>query len=101
MIEGVLSGLFKTILSFVIACLSLILNPIYEFIRTLLPFAFEDFIDSFSSLINSFIGYVPFLADLSFLPSFTIHMIVNYLIFKYTVKFTVFSIAGGKFKIIF
>lgn len=89
---SILENLFKVLLSGVISLFNLIINPIYSIISDLLPFAFSDFIDSINNLINAFISFVPFIADLTFLPSFIIKMIVNYLIFKYTVKFGVFAI---------
>lgn len=86
------SGLFNFILSFVISLFNVLMIPINMIIKTLLPFVYEDFLTPINDLLNAFINFVPFIADLTFLPSFIIHMIVNYLIFKYTAKFTIFSI---------
>lgn len=92
MISSLINGLFTAILTFVISTLNLIMLPINSIIKSLLPFVYNDFVQPINSLINSFISFVPFISDLTFLPSFVIHLIVNYLIFKYTVKFSVFSI---------
>lgn len=86
------SGLFNFLLTFVIGLFNIIMLPLTMLIKNLLPFVYEDFLTPINDLINAFINFVPFIADLTFLPSFIIHMLVNYLIFKYTVKFTVFSI---------
>lgn len=92
MIDTLLNGLFKVILSFVIGTFNIILIPIDFLLKTALPFVYNDFINPLNDLINSFINFIPFICDFTFLPAFTLHIIVDYLIFKYTTKFTVFSI---------
>lgn len=82
----ILNGLFKIIISFVIATLNIILSPIYLLISSILGFEFVDLVDSINSLFNSFINFVPFAVDASFISPFVISLLVHYLVFKYTAK---------------
>lgn len=92
MIDSLINGFFKILMSFIIGIFNIIMIPIDFLLKSLLPFVYEDFITPINNLLNSFINFVPFIADLTFLPAFVLHLIVSFLIFKYTVKFTVFSI---------
>lgn len=92
MIDTLLNGLFKVILSFVIGTFNIITFPITSLILISLPFAYTDFVEPLNNLINAFINFIPFIADLTFLPAITLHLIVSYLIFKYTLKFSVWAI---------
>lgn len=88
----ILETLFKVILSFVVSAFNLILAPLDYFIKVNLSYTFDTLIAPVNNLLNAIINFVPFIADLTFLPSFTIHLVVSYLIFKYTVLFAVFAI---------
>lgn len=91
-IDDLINGFFRFLMSFVIGLFNLIMTPIDYLLKSLLPYIYEDFIEPINNLLNSFISFVPFIADLTFLPAFVLHLIVSFLIFKYTAKFTVFSI---------
>lgn len=92
MIDGLINGFFKFLMSFVIGLFNIIMAPIDFLLSSLLPFVYEDFLSPINDFINTFISFVPFVADLTFLPSFVLHLIVSFLIFKYSAKFAVFSI---------
>lgn len=88
----ILDNLFKIILNFVIGAINLILTPLYNFLSQFLIFNLDDLINNVNSLINMFIGYVPYVADMSFIPAPVIHLIACYLVFKYSVKFSAMAI---------
>lgn len=82
-----IQNLFSIILGFVVSTLNIIISPIDLLITTNLSFGLDDLIESINSLINSFINFVPFIIDMTFIPYSIMHFIVSYLVFKYSVKF--------------
>lgn len=84
--------LFQVILGFVIGAINVILTPLYNFLSQFLIFNIDGLIDSINNLINLFINYVPYVANLTFIPAPIIHLIASYLIFKYSVKFSAMAI---------
>ena len=86
-----IDGFFNLLLSFIAELTTFLLIPIDALITQILP-DIDSVLSTITNIFNVATDNISFIADMTLLPPFAIYTICDYIIFKITIKFSIFAI---------